>query len=1471
MQCAVLGSLEVRGDDGAAVTVPGAKERYLLALLAAAFPASVSVDQLLESLWDGAPPRTGRKSLQAHVVRLRTALEPGRPTGSPGRYVVRRHDGYALAIDREQLDATQFADLAARGRALLAAGDVQAADDLLREALDLWRGRPYGDWPDSVDLDAERERLEAIRTHAIEAYWEAELALGRHAEAAPELGRLTREEPLQEAWWALHALALYRCGRQADALETLRNARRVLDEQLGVEPGVRLRELEQAILDQDPELDVAASSRVRKEPAAAPAAVTVTGCPYKGLAHYEPDDAPVFRGRDRLIRTLVTALVDRPLLVVSGSSGAGKSSVIRAGLLPALSAGALPSSDQWEHVVVVPGRSPVDALAPLTGEDPPAAPVVLVCDQLEQLWSGEVTSGERTAFLDTVLGLLSDKVVARCLLVVRGDHVGRLAEHPDVAQRLHGALVMVPPMTETELREVVEEPAHVASLSVEPDLTDLAVRDVLGRSGALPLLSTALAETWQRRRDGTLTLAGYLASGGVTGAVARSAETAYASLSEPGRELARRILVRLAEQDEHGTLRARRLPVAELALVGADPAVADEVIETLTARRLLARHDDRLEVTHEALLSAWPRLSTWLADDAVGRSVRRHLAPAALEWDANGRPEDELYRGTRLEAAAQWAADPDSAPTEIERAFVEASVARAEAELALARFRAQVEAAGRRRVRRLAAVLAVALVVALVSAAVAVGFQRTAAHRANEARAAGTVADANRLAAQSSSARALDLSLLLAVAAVRTADTPATRDSLLDALSEHRRATGVHRLTEEGIEKTALSADGRTLAMTIISGVPRVLAWNPGSPEAPSVIAENWHATQLALSPRGDRLVGVEYTEPEGDVSLRAYTTEGERLLVLSGPRRLHGFPADIAFTPQGRLLMFTGRWEGGNVGYRGALQELDVETGRIEHVADVGRTGNSDDFVTFEAAFTADASALVAWAGDGSRAYWVRVPHGQPVPLKLEARPATSLGFVATPAGALQLWSDGAVTRYDTTGQAAQVLEVHRAPVRDAAVLPHGRAAVTSSDGGQVELWSIDQPSGVWSLNETLAGHAGTAEQIEVSPDGRSLMTAGRDGQLITWDLTEETGFGSSYPTPDGRWVSNRIRVVEPGRLVVAPTRTRGPSAERGQLGQLNGPDTLGVAAVFIDPRDGRVLDEVPVGDNGGAVFGSSVAVSPDRRLVAVTSQFAVTVLDAETRRRVARIRLPLEGALFVWCAEWSVDGSQLLLGTEGDGVAAVLVVDRESWQVVDGFQPESGSAQVMEWSPDRSTLAIGVNYSETIDLYDADLKHLRTVKVGPHGDTFDLAFSPDGRYLAAGRAAGGVTVLDTRSWRLARETATTHTGHVNDVEWLPDSSTVVSTGRDGLISFYDVERDLVRASPLRASDATYEGQSFFLPDPDDEVVVLNDNSSGHTYPLNAARWLALACDVAGRDLTHAEWDRYLPGTPYRRVCDLD
>ncbi len=1460
MRCGLLGPLEIRGESGALLDVPGAKERLLLALLAAASPHVVTVEQLAEQLWDGRPPPSARKSLQACVVRLRTALEPDRPRGSPGRFVVRRQRGYALVCDREDLDTTALADRATRGRAQLASGDAAAADTLVLEALDLWRGEPYADWPDVLALENERVRLRGVHDLASQTHWEAQLALGRHGEALPDLRRLTLERPLQERWWELLALASYRAGNQGEALDALRRAREVLAEQLGVDPGAGLRDLERDVLAQDPSLELNASAVAAPVPHAE--GPVVTGCPWKGLARYEPGDAALFHGRDRLVATVVGALVDHPVVVLAGSSGAGKSSVARAGLVPDLLGGSIPGSEGWQPLVLTLGAHPVDALAPLTGDQSPEAPVLLVCDQLEQLWSPEVPVAERAVFLDSVLGLVADDVVARALLVVRGDHVGRLAEHPELAERMLGGLVMVPPMTEPELRQVVEEPASAAGLRVEPELTDAAVQDVLGRAGALPLLSTALVQTWERRRDHALTLAGYLASGGVAGAIGRSAERVHDGWDDAERQQARQILVRLAEQGEDGTVRARRLLVAELAATGTDDTTR-RVVDDLVAARLLAREDDHLEVAHEALLTGWPRLAGWLDEDAAGRTVRRHLAPAALEWEAKDRPDDELYRGARLEVASDWVGTPNSGATPVERAFVEAGLVLAEAELTAARERAEAEAVARRRTRRFAALLAGVLVLALVATAGALVFQRRAGDQAEAARVASTIADANRLAALSSTARALDVSLLLAAAAVETADTPATRDGLLTALIEHRRASGVHQLNVEGVQETALSENGRTMMATVGGGSPRVLVWRPGRPGGPRVVEERFWPNSIDVSEDGRTLVAAGWNHDHD--GLFVYTAAGDRRRTVDASR-LGGFPFAVGFTGSHEVVVVSRRARRGAEGQEGVVAEVDLADGHVTRIGSVGHTTTDDVFVT--ASVSDDGEQLIVGDADG-RAAWRRdLSTGRVTRLELVHRDATSLEVVPLPAGgSAQLWSDGTVTRYDARGRAVQELDVHQAAVRDVRMLPGGTTAVTTGDDGEVVLWDV-APGGRWSFGESLEGHTGPVVQAEASADARSLLTASSDGQVVTWDLTADAGLGSTYPGLEGRFVSNRLEVVDPGRLVVAPTRTL--SQQPREITETPGTDTYSVAAVFLDPRNGEVLDAVVVGDTVHSVFGSSVAVSPDGGLVSVSSALLTTVLDTHTRDVVARVRVP---HTFVSDSTWSSDGSQLILGADllrqGGSVGGALhVVDADSWEVERVVRLEHGTPQVLEWSPDRQTLAVGANYTGTVTLFDPQLREQRTLDLGEGGDVFDLSFSPDGRYLAAGRFGGVLTVLDTRTWKPVHESVTMHAEWIGDVEWLPDSNTVVTAGRDEMVSLYDVDRDLVRGTELPASSRPGDGYTFLLPDPTDELVVFNEGGPGHVYPLDPAQWLGLACTVAGRDLTPAEWDRYLPDRPYEPVC---
>ena len=391
-------------------------------------------------------------------------------------------------------------------------------------------------------------------------------------------------------------------------------------------------------------------------------------CPFKGLASFEPVDADYFFGRERLVAELVARLVGARFLGIVGPSGSGKSSVLRAGLLPALAGGVLPGSEGWRRLLLRPGERPLDELrrvlvsgakdplAEALDALPPGARLLLAVDQLEELFTACRSEAERAAFVDTLARAAADPE-GRAVVVValRADFYGRFAAYPGLAELLGGNHVLVGPMQASELRRVVELPAGRVGLRVEPELADALVDDVEGEPGALPLLSTALLELWQKRHDNALTLAAYRESGGVHGAVARLAEGTYARVPDERKPLVRAVMLRLVGEGEGDAPVRRRAPLAELDLERNED-VAD-VLATLADSRLVTVSEGTVEVAHEALLREWPRLREWIEEDTEGRRLRRHITQAASEWDAAGRDRGELYRGARLAAALDWTAD----------------------------------------------------------------------------------------------------------------------------------------------------------------------------------------------------------------------------------------------------------------------------------------------------------------------------------------------------------------------------------------------------------------------------------------------------------------------------------------------------------------------------------------------------------------------------------------------------------------------------------------------------------------------------------------------------------------------------------------------------------------------------------------------------------------------------------------------
>ena len=629
-----------------------------------------------------------------------------------------------------------------------------------------------------------------------------------------------------------------------------------------------------------------------------PARVAAEGiCPFKGLASFEPVDADYFFGRERLVAELVARLVGAGFLGIVGPSGSGKSSVLRAGLLPALAGGVLPGSEGWRRLLLRPGERPLeelrrvlvsgakDPLAEALDTLPSDARLLLAVDQLEELFTACRSDAERAAFADTLARAAADPD-GRAVVVValRADFYGRFAAYPGLAELLGGNQVLVGPMQASELRRAVELPAGRVGLRVEPELADALVDDVEGEPGALPLLSTALLELWQKRQDNALTLAAYRESGGVHGAVARLAEGTYARIPDGRKQLVRAVMLRLVGEGEGDAPVRRRAPLAELDLERNED-VAD-VLATLADSRLVTVSEGNVEVAHEALLREWPRLREWIEEDTEGRRLRRHITQAATEWDAAGRDQGELYRGARLAAALDWTADHALDVNELEREFVTESREASEKETKRVR-------RTNRRLRGLLVGVAV-----LLAAAVAGGI--FAVVQRGEARDAETAQFVQRLGAQALVEEDLDLSLLLARQAVAIDDSPQTRGYLLAALRRSPAAIGImhgaRRRAQGNRDQSRREDAGRARWRR---RDPLLRRPNLRADRGPAA-AEGLRPGSLAYSPDGRTLaVGGDHvvrlidartreqlaeTAVDGVAMRMAFTKDGSQLVVLVAP-----------------------------------------------------------------------------------------------------------------------------------------------------------------------------------------------------------------------------------------------------------------------------------------------------------------------------------------------------------------------------------------------------------------------------------------------------------------------------------------------------------------------------------------------------------------------------------------------------------
>jgi DNA-binding SARP family transcriptional activator/energy-coupling factor transporter ATP-binding protein EcfA2 len=601
----------------------GSRDRIVVSALAMRPGEVLSAEQLADAVWGDDPPASWHKNLQSCMVRLRKLVGPDAIETSAL--------GYRLALDPGEVDGHEFSRLVARARELEALNEPERAAYTLQQALDLWRGRPLAELEEWSPGLVEAQRLQELHLEAEELWLDTRLRAGGHREVLAVAEAMVTSAPLRERRWALLALAQYQSGRQTEALGTLRRVRTMLVQEMGLDPAPELDLLERAILRQDPALLVEATRTHLSD-----------ACPYPGLTPYDVEDAEGFFGRDTDIAACLERLDQEGVLVVVGPSGCGKSSLVRAGVTAALRrAGA-------RTVVINPGPHPLEALGAVAQGRPPD---VLVIDQAEEVFSLCHDAAEREAFLAAV-GRHAE--AGRLVLAHRADRMGDISAHPVLARLAERGLYVLAAMPADDLRAAVEGPARQAGLILEPGLVDLLVREIEGESGALPLLSHALRETWQRREGRTLTVSGYRESGGIRGAVAQSAEDLYGGIDPSRRPALRDLLLRLVLPNSEGEPVRARVPRRLLVT----DSVQDELIDLLVRSRLLTSDDKAVELAHEALARAWPRLRGWLDDDVEGQRILHHLSSAADAWDSLGRPTSELYRGLRLVQATEHPSPP---------------------------------------------------------------------------------------------------------------------------------------------------------------------------------------------------------------------------------------------------------------------------------------------------------------------------------------------------------------------------------------------------------------------------------------------------------------------------------------------------------------------------------------------------------------------------------------------------------------------------------------------------------------------------------------------------------------------------------------------------------------------------------------------------------------------------------------------
>lgn len=1101
--------------------------------------------------------------------------------------------------------------------------------------------------------------------------------------------------------------------------------------------------------------------------------VPLVSNPYKGLRAFQEADSGDFFGREALTERLAGRLTESTaagrFLAVVGPSGSGKSSVVRAGLIPALRKGVLvPGSETWYIAEMFPDVNPMreleamllsvavsppdhlleklsedtGALAALIEQCLPGAEdeLLLVIDQFEELFTQVPDEKLRTHFIRSLLAALQVSAPRlRVIITLRADFYDRPLQYEHLGEWMRQRTEVVLPLSEEELRRAVVGPAERIGLMVENDLVEAIIADVGQQIGSLPLLQYALTELFDRREGRELTLNAYLKSGGVSGALARRADDLYEQLDERGREIVRQVFLRLVNPGEGMEDTRRRVEQSQLRTMAKEADLLQAVLDLFGKHRLLTFDHDPLtraptvEIAHESLIRTWTRLQAWLQNSRSDLLLQRRLTTAAMDWQAVNRDRSFLASGVRLAQFESLLDEADLALSKLEREYLNASiVARREEEAEEAAqqdYQRRLERQSINRLRTLAVVLLVAAVAALILSAFALSAQQQADANAATAvanAATATVAQGQSMFSAATATIAQGEAMILAEAAARDA---AEAQSFVWA--------------SDAAEALEMGDSGLALSLALAAN-----QFQPAPPLAQSVLAE------AAYSP-GPR-----------------YRLEGGHL----------DWIWDVVVSPDGKFAL------SGSADKTMTLWNLETR--------EVVRTFSGHSGSIWKVTFSPDGTQALSASADRTAILW-DIESGAAVQT-LSGHSSGVWSAVFSPDGRLAATgsADQTIRLWDLqTGELIRVLSGHSDSVLTLKFAGNGEQLLSGSDDATAILWDIESGEAL----QTFSQHNGGIWAVDFSPRDRFVLTASFDSTMILWNLENGRALRTFQGHKSNIWDAS---FSPDGQQILSA------SADK--------------SLILWETNTGAQLSSFRVHDS----WVTGAAFSPDG-IRAISSSLDKTLIVWDILSSV-KIRTLTRHTDAVRAVDVSHDG-RLAVTASADGT--LLLWDLSTGQWLRTFQDNLDGFRSVAFSPDARWIFSGSD-TGSITLWDVDTGSL-IYKVSAHqGRVWSVAVSADGSFALSGGGDQSLKLWKLSDGTLVHEFKG-HLGSVRSVAFVPQTNQALSAGSDRRLILWDIETgEMIRVfeghrSGIRTIVVSPDGKTTASA-ADDRLLILWDIETG-------------------------------------------